>query len=151
MAFKLGAQGLGYYRDVRPTPSKASTARSAAPASAAGKAGGSPKWRELGGGLKVVDVATGRGTVATRGKKVAVKYAGTLTSGKRFDAGKIDFRLGGGEVIRGWDVGIAGMLVGGKRQLQIPPALAYGKRGSPPVIPPNATLNFDVELLHVGR
>ena len=76
-----------------------------------------------------------------------MRYRGTLTSGKQFDAGKIKFRLGAGEVIKGWDLGVAGMRVGGKRKLKIPPPLAYGPRGAPPTIPGNATLLFDVEIL----
>ena len=75
-----------------------------------------------------------------------VKYCGKLLSGKQFDAGDITFRLGAGEVIKGWDLGVAGMRVGAKRKLRIPPHLAYGKRGAPPTIPGNATLLFDVEL-----
>merc|ERR1712087_1063108 len=99
-------------------------------------------------GLKAQDVRAGKGATVTRGKRVNVKYVGTLTNGKRFDSGTITFRLGGGEVIKGWDLGVAGMQVGGKRKLIIPPALAYGPRGAPPTIPGNATLNFDVELLN---
>ena len=85
---------------------------------------------------------------------MTVHYTGWLTSGKKFDssvdAGKpFDFKLGNGDVIKGWDEGVAGMKVGGKRQLKIPGDLAYGSRGYPGVIPPNATLIFDVQLLAV--
>lgn len=79
-----------------------------------------------------------------------MKYRGTLEDGTDFDtASKFEFTLGAGEVIKGWDNGIEGMRVGGKRRLTIPPKLGYGRRGSPPEIPPSATLVFDVELLAV--
>lgn len=96
----------------------------------------------------------GTGAEAKSGKKVKVNYVGRLQSNnKEFDSSKtgpgFGFSLGRGEVIRGWDVGVVGMKVGGKRRITCPPAMAYGARGSPPVIPANATLVFDVELKHV--
>eukprot|EP00964_Phaeocystis_antarctica_P155433 scaffold124597_cov45-Phaeocystis_antarctica.AAC.1 len=142
--FKKGAQGVGYYADVKPVPT---IGKKGAAAGAAGAAAAKPATRKLPNGVEVTDLTVGKGKQADRGLKVNVKYAGTLTNGKRFDAGKIAFRLGGGEVIKGWDVGVAGMKVGGKRQLRIPPDMAYGRRGAPPDIPANATLLFDVELL----
>ena len=105
-------------------------------------------------GLKYTDLQVGTGAVAQAGKTVSVHYTGTLTDGKKFDSSvdrgqPFSFPLGAGRVIKGWDEGVAGMKVGGKRRLVIPPDLGYGARGAPPVIPPNATLVFDVELLDV--
>ena len=104
--------------------------------------------------LKIEDVKIGTGPVAKAGDTVSVNYRGTLLNGKMFDEsyGKapFDFPLGAGRVIRGWDEGVAGMKVGGKRKLTIPGALAYGERGSGESIPPNATLKFDVDLLSVN-
>ena len=104
--------------------------------------------------LVQTDMAVGKGTEAKAGDKVKVHYVGTLTDGKEFDSSKrrnqpFEFALGQGQVIKGWDQGVAGMKVGGKRKLVIPPSLGYGAGGAPPVIPPNATLNFEVELLEV--
>ncbi len=105
-------------------------------------------------GLQYQDTLVGAGAEAVAGKSVTVNYVGTLQDGSKFDS-SIDrnqpftFTLGAGQVIPGWDEGIAGMKVGGKRKLVIPPDLAYGAQGYPPVIPANATLTFDVELLDV--
>jgi FKBP-type peptidyl-prolyl cis-trans isomerase FkpA len=105
--------------------------------------------------LKIEDLVLGTGAVAQSGQKVSVHYTGTLVDGSKFDSSldrgrPFDFSLGAGQVIKGWDQGVAGMLVGGKRKLTIPPELGYGSRGFPPVIPANATLVFEVELLRVG-
>lgn len=105
-------------------------------------------------GLKYVDEKLGEGTEATSGKTVVVHYTGRLENGTKFDSSldrrqPFSFRLGAGEVIKGWDEGVAGMKVGGKRKLTIPATLGYGKAGAGGVIPPNATLIFDVELLEV--
>jgi FKBP-type peptidyl-prolyl cis-trans isomerase FkpA len=109
---------------------------------------------EMSSGLRYQDLAVGGGDEATSGKDVVVHYTGWLTDGSKFDSSvdhgrPFSFKLGTGSVISGWDEGVAGMKVGGKRKLVIPPALGYGRSGSPPVIPPNATLVFDVELLEV--
>jgi FKBP-type peptidyl-prolyl cis-trans isomerase FkpA len=106
-------------------------------------------------GLTIEDLVVGNGDTAAAGQRVSVHYTGWTTDGKKFDSSKdrgqaFIFSLGRGEVIRGWDEGVTGMKVGGKRKLTIPPELGYGSRGAGRVIPPNATLLFEVELLAVG-
>ena len=105
-------------------------------------------------GLVIEELVMGSGAAAAAGQHVTVHYTGWLTNGTKFDSSKdrndpFDFPLGAGHVIRGWDEGVQGMQVGGKRKLTIPPALGYGARGAGGVIPPNATLVFEVELLGV--
>ena len=105
-------------------------------------------------GLIKEDLVMGRGPVAHAGHSIVVHYVGWLTDGKQFDSSRarhdpLDFALGAGDVIKGWDEGIEGMRVGGKRRLTIPPALAYREHGLGGVIPPQATLVFEVELLEV--
>jgi FKBP-type peptidyl-prolyl cis-trans isomerase len=104
--------------------------------------------------LQKEDLVVGDGPEAISGKSVSVHYTGTLTDGSKFDsshdrAQPFDFTLGAGQVIKGWDEGVAGMKVGGKRKLTIPPEMGYGARGFPPVIPPSSILVFEVELLAV--
>jgi FKBP-type peptidyl-prolyl cis-trans isomerase len=116
------------------------------------KVEGKPKT--MTGGLEYWDIKEGTGAVAKAGQTVSVHYTGWLLDGKKFDSsvdrGKpFDFDLGAGHVIKGWDQGVVGMKVGGKRQLRIPPELGYGSRGAGGVIPANATLIFDVELLGI--
>src|SRR5512139_3071643 len=105
-------------------------------------------------GLKIDDLVAGDGAEAKPGQMVTVHYTGLLTNGSKFDSSKdrndpFRFNLGAGQVIRGWDEGVAGMKIGGKRKLILPPQLGYGARGAGGVIPPNATLVFEVELLDV--
>ena len=106
--------------------------------------------------LQIEDLKVGQGAEATSGNQVNVHYTGWLTDGKKFDSSldrgrPFSFRLGEGRVIRGWEEGVAGMKVGGKRKLTIPPHMGYGERGAGGgLIPPNATLVFEVELLGVS-
>jgi FKBP-type peptidyl-prolyl cis-trans isomerase len=105
--------------------------------------------------LVIEDIRVGTGAVAVSGKPVEVHYVGTLLNGNKFDSSRdrnetFEFSLGAGEVIQGWDKGVAGMRVGGLRKLTIPAAMGYGARGFPPVIPGNSTLVFEVELISVG-
>ncbi len=110
--------------------------------------------------MKQIDQVVGTGDVAVKGATLEMHYTGWLYQGgkrgKKFDSSldsgrPFSFRLGAGEVIEGWDQGIEGMRVGGKRELIIPPQLGYGPRGAPPDIPPNATLDFEVQLLAVRK
>jgi FKBP-type peptidyl-prolyl cis-trans isomerase len=131
-----------------PEPRAAATAESSAKGEGA-KADGSGK-------LGINDLVVGKGAEAKTGDKVKVNYTGTLTNGTEFDSSKKPGRtpfevvLGRGGVIKGWDQGLPGMKVGGKRKLTIPGDLAYGPSGRPPTIPPNATLIFEIDMLEIS-
>ena len=104
--------------------------------------------------LQIENLREGSGAQAAAGNTVTVHYVGTLTNGSKFDSSRdrgqgFTFKLGAGQVIAGWDQGVSGMRIGEVRKLTIPPHLAYGERGFPPVIPPQSTLVFEVELLAV--
>ena len=131
-----------------------SSAPSAASTSSPMKVNGTPTTTAS--GLQYWDIVVGNGATAASGNTVKVHYTGFLTSGEKFDSSRdrgepFSFPLGAGQVIKGWDEGVAGMKVGGQRQLRIPPDLGYGASGAGGAIPPNATLIFDVELLEVGK
>jgi FKBP-type peptidyl-prolyl cis-trans isomerase FkpA len=105
--------------------------------------------------LEKEDLVIGTGAVAEAGQDIVVHYVGWLADGMQFDSSRarrdpLDFALGAGDVIKGWDQGVPGMRVGGKRRLTIPPELAYGEHGLAGIIPPHATLVFDVELVEIS-
>jgi FKBP-type peptidyl-prolyl cis-trans isomerase FkpA len=136
------------------TPQKpaAKAATKAAPSPTPTQVTGKPKTTAS--DVEYWDIKVGSGKTAVDGKKLTMHYTGWLTNGKKFDSSydrdqPFEFVLGARQVIKGWDEGVAGMKVGGKRQLKIPAAAGYGSRGAPPVIPPNAVLIFDVELVDV--
>jgi peptidylprolyl isomerase len=131
-------------------PTTSSTPSTSSPIKVSGQPTTTPS------GLQYWDIVVGTGATATPGSTVKVHYSGFLTSGQKFDSSRdrgepFSFPLGQGQVIKGWDEGVAGMKIGGQRQLRIPPQLGYGAEGAGGVIPPNATLIFDVELLGVGK
>ncbi|MGA7795168.1 MAG: FKBP-type peptidyl-prolyl cis-trans isomerase [Candidatus Acidiferrales bacterium] len=131
-------------------PTTSSTTSTSSPMKVTGQPTTTPS------GLQYWDIVVGTGATATSGSTVKVHYSGFLTSGQKFDSSRdrgepFSFPLGQGQVIKGWDEGVAGMKVGGQRQLRIPPQLGYGAEGAGAAIPPNATLIFDVELLGVGK
>src|SRR5262245_30568129 len=136
------------------TPQAAAPSASESPATTPATTPSAGQEVTMPNGLKYQDLKVGDGALAESGKEVVVHYTGWLTDNTKFDS-SVDrgqpckFQLGAGQVIRGWDEGVKGMRVGGKRKLTIPPDLGYGANGAGGVIPPNATLIFDVELLEV--
>ena len=142
--------------DPNPTFFAMAPDQSSVDASALGGPLESADTRVTSSGLTITDLTLGEGAEAAAGQTVVVHYRGTLENGKQFDASydrvtPFSFPLGAGRVIKGWDEGVQGMKVGGKRKLVIPPDLAYGSRGAGGVIPPDATLIFEVELLDVKK
>jgi len=138
------------------TEGAAAASTTPSPTSASPKPAGAEKQgaEPAEGKLQITDLVVGTGKVAETGKSVTVHYRGTLADGTEFDSSHkhgepFSFPLGAGKVIPGWDEGVKGMKVGGKRKLVVPPDMAYGSRGAGGVIPPNATLTFEVELLDV--
>ncbi len=130
------------------------TAHSVAPRSPIGPTKVTGEPTKTASGLEYWEIKLGTGAPAQIGQHVTVDYTVWLSTGKKVDSSvgtgqPYEFMLGAGQVIKGWDEGIAGMKVGGKRQLRIPPDLAYGAAGKPPVVPPNSTLVFDVRLVNV--
>jgi peptidylprolyl isomerase len=148
-----GGSSSGGYSTTSSTPSPTTPAASppAGPKPKIAKPSGPPPKK-----LKIIDLKKGTGPPVKAGDQVTVQYVGVLyKTGQQFDASydtgqPFPFQLGAGSVIPGWDKGVAGMRAGGRRQLIIPPALAYGAQGSPPKIPPNSTLIFDIDLVKVG-
>jgi peptidylprolyl isomerase len=131
------------------TPAPASTASATAKAA-------EPKLITAKSGLKYADLEIGTGTEVKTGMLVLVNYEGRLANGEKFDSSydrrePFSFKIGAGQVIQGWEEGVIGMKVGGKRKLVIPPDLGYGEAGAPPRIPPNATLTFEVKVLKVSN
>jgi len=148
------ACGAFLFAQTKNSDKPASSAPSPAAAKPAGPDEIKGKPKSTASGVEYWDTKVGTGKEATPGRNVSVHYTGWLTTGKKFDSSRdrdepFDFVLGAHQVITGWDEGVVGMKVGGKRQLRIPPAAGYGARGAAPVIPPNSTLVFDVELLEV--
>jgi FKBP-type peptidyl-prolyl cis-trans isomerase len=145
----IAAETTGAVASAKPARPAASASASAAPAQAQPPADPNAK-------LVQTDLVVGKGAEAKAGDTVSVHYVGTLHDGTEFDSSRkrgqpFVFTLGKGQVIRGWDQGVAGMKVGGKRKLVIPPALAYGDHGMGKVIPPNSTLQFEVELVDIKK
>lgn len=158
-AFILGAcMGMiGCSKLTEPPKDETPPAKQEAKAAATASAAPPPAAPAVPGAkLEMTDIVVGKGAEAKAGDTVRVHYVGKLTNGTEFDASRkhgddgFTFPLGAGQVIKGWDQGVSGMKVGGKRRLKIPPELGYGKRGAGP-IPPDSTLDFEVELLEIVK
>eukprot|EP00474_Spongospora_subterranea_P008487 CRZ08945.1 hypothetical protein [Spongospora subterranea] len=139
--------------ETEPTPVK-SQKKDAVASPKPAKQGAENEFEKLFGGVMIKDTHLGEGKVAVKGKRLGVMYKGMLQNGKVFDSNMnsnkpFHFKLGNGDVIKAWDIAFSGMKVGGKRTIVCPPKMAYGKEGSPPVIPPNSILVFEVELVNV--
>ncbi len=156
LAFGAACGGAETTPVATPEPTQQATAAATATAPRAGigipPLSGTPT--RTASGLEYIDAVVGTGAVAQAGQTVSVHYTGWLTDGKKFDSSRdrgtpFQFPLGRGQVIKGWDEGVAGMKIGGQRRLFIPATLGYGPQGAPPTIPGGATLVFDVELLGV--
>lgn len=146
--------GLGYFVNSMGDGDKGKSVKTTPSPTVSVNISATPKKEEIMQELKSEDIKVGTGIEAVAGKRVTVNYKGTLTDGTKFDSSydrgtPFSFNLGAGEVIKGWDQGVVGMKIGGKRKLTIPSSLGYGSRGAGAVIPPNATLVFEVELLGV--
>lgn len=146
------APAAGVQSSSSPSPHSSASATTGGDSFTAG-AGVSPV--ELPDGLEYIDLKVGHGAAAKSGEKVSVQYTGWLSDGHSFDSSwsrgqPFTFTLGKGQVIKGWDEGVPGLRVGGKRKLIIPPALGYGSQGQPPTIPANSTLTFEVTLVSIG-
>jgi peptidylprolyl isomerase len=163
VACALGAGGCGTKNSSIPAGGPGANSTPATPPTtpaATAPAGPKPKIAKPSGPppktLVVKDLRPGRGPGAKAGDQLGVQYVGVVyKTGKEFDSSygrgqPLDLQLGGGQVIPGWDKGLVGMKLGGRRELIIPPALAYGKQGRPPTIPPNSTLIFDIDLVKIG-
>ena len=154
--FLLSNQNSGNSNSINLTPAISPTnAIINNPAKQASSGANTDNFKTMPSGLKIEDVATGTGTQVKSGDTVTVNYVGSLENGTKFDSSydkntPFTTQIGVGQVIKGWDEGIVGMKVGGKRRLIIPPALGYGEQEAGGVIPPNATLLFEVELLDVN-
>jgi peptidylprolyl isomerase len=153
LCLALALVTTGCYASSQKSGSESTSSTTGVTGGDAAASGGASKLRKLASGLQYEDIVVGSGKMAEPGMNVSVHYTGTLTDGTQFDTSRdsgrpLQFQLGSGRVITGWEEGIKGMRIGGKRKLIVPPDLGYGARGNGPV-PPNATMIFDLELVDV--